>query len=115
MDLNQRLTRLRAPLVAAGDGELYPKWNTPEDQWSKADYWCSLQPATAKEDLVAQQRVETTHLARVETKADITAVDRVRYKGDDYTVDGAPLDWTDVSIYGQEAHWKVFLKRITGG
>lgn len=115
MDLNQRITRLRAPLAMGSDGSLYPKWNAPESEWTMDDYWCSMQPVGSKEDLVSQQRVESTHIARLETKADVTAIDRMRYKGNDYTVDGLPLDWTDVSIYGQEAHWKVFLKMTTGG
>ena len=115
MDLNQRITRLRAPLVEGSDGSLYPRWNTPEDQWSKVDYWCSMQPVGSREDLVSQQRVESTHITRLEPGADVLAIDRMRYNGLDYTVDGEPLDWTDVAIYGQEAHWKCFLKRITGG
>jgi hypothetical protein len=112
MDLNQRLTRLRAPLDSNGE----PNWSTPEVQWTKDTWWGSLQPVGSREDLVSQNRVESTHISRWEPAADITAYDRVRdAKGKDYTVDGEPGDWSDVGEYGQEAHWKVFLKRITGG
>lgn len=112
MDLNQRLTRLRAPLDS--DGE--PNWRAAEATWSKVDYWGSLQPVGSREDLVSQNRVESSHISRLEPGADITAVDRIRdARGKDYTVDGDPLDWTDVGEYGQQAHWKVFLRRITGG
>lgn len=110
MDLNQRLTRLRAPLSAEGE----PRWNTAESLWDKVDYWGTLQPVGSREDLVSQNRVESTHISRWEPAADITAVDRVRADGKDFTVDGEPMDWTSQD-YGQEAHWKVFLKRITGG
>jgi hypothetical protein len=107
--------RLRAPLVATGDGSLEPNWGRPESEWSKVTYWGSLQPVGSREDLVSQNRVESTHVSRWEPGADITALDRVRYNGKDFTVDGEPLDWSDVELYGQEAHWKAFLKRITGG
>lgn len=114
MELNQRLTRLRAPLVAGSDGSPYPKWNTPESAWDKADYWCSFQGVGTREDLVAQDRTETDHIAELEPAADVTSMDRIRYKGSDYTIDGDPLDWTGED-YADDAHWKVFCKRITGG
>jgi hypothetical protein len=103
---------MRAPLDSNGE----PNWSSAEVNWNKADYWASLQPVGSKEDLVAQNRVESTHISRWEPAADVTSIDRVRdvAKGKDYTVDGAPFDWTDPD-YGQEAHWKVFLKRIEGG
>lgn len=114
MDLNQRITRLRAPIVVGPDGSSAPRWNTPENQWTIDDYWCSFQPVSSKEDLVSQQRVESTHLARLEPNADITAVDRLRYRGRDYTVDGEPLEWMETDGSTRH-HWKTFCKRITGG
>lgn len=115
MDLNQRLTRMRAPLVVTGDGATEPNWSRPESEWAMVDYWGTLQPVGTREELQAQNRIESTHISRWEPAADITALDRVRYNGKDYTVDGEPGDWSDTGQYGQEAHWKVFLKRITGG
>ena len=114
MDLNQRITRLRAPLAAGSDGGQYPNWSAPENTWDNIEYWASFQPVGSREDLVSQQRVESTHVSRVEPAADITAEDRIRHNGKDYTVDGEPLDWTDPD-YGEQTHWKLFLKRITGG
>jgi hypothetical protein len=112
MDLNRRLTRMRAPL----DSNSEPNWSRPEVEWSKVTYWATLQPLGTREELRAQNRVESTHISRWEPSADITALDRVRDdKGKDYTVDGEPGDWSDVGEYGDQAHWKVFLKRITGG
>lgn len=115
MDLDQRLTRLRAPLAASADGTLSPNWGALESAWDKVDYWCSFQPVGTREDLVAQDRTETDHIAEVVPDADITSADRIRYKGQDYTVDGEPLDFSDTDLYADEAHYKVFCKQIRGG
>lgn len=115
MDLNARTTRLRPPSTVGSDGAARPDWHASEGFWSKADYWCSpFQPVSSDEALVGQDRRESTHVTTVEPGADIVPSDRLRYQGNDYAIQGRPDDWTS-SDYGQQAHWHVFLRRVTGG
>lgn len=114
MDLNKRITRLRAPMTVGSDGAARPDWHASESLWDKADYWCELQPLKSDDDKVGQDRVDSTHVSTIEPGADIATTDRFRYQGNDYTIDGRPDDWTSPD-YGQQAHWHVFLRRVTGG
>jgi hypothetical protein len=107
------VTRLRAPVAAGPDGLSIPNWKAAEATWSKVDYPnSSFQPLGSTEDVVAQQRAESTHKWFAPAGADVVATDRLRFGGLDYQVDGDPERWR---IDGREHHLEVLCFRITGG
>lgn len=115
MNLGQdTVTRLRAPVIPGPDDEPIIDWdNTPDDDLDKVEYpGSSFQPLSSNENLVAQQRTESTHRWFAPAGADVVATDRVRFNGLDYQVDGEPERWR---IRNREHHVEVLCFRITGG
>lgn len=114
MQLGQDLvTRLRAPSSTGPDGLPVANWKSAESTWSKVDYpGSSFQPLGSTEDVVAQQRTESTHKWFAPAGADVVATDRLRFGGLDYQVDGDPERWR---IGGREHHVEVLCFRIVGG
>jgi len=108
------VTRLRAPAVAGPDGISVPDWDSAEAGWNKVDYTgCQFQPLSSTEDVVAQQRTESTHRAFMPAGADVLATDRLRYRGIDYQVDGEPERWADEGDV--DDHTEALCFRIQGG
>ena len=114
MRFRDTLTRLRAPDVTGPDGATIPgDWSTvTEGQLLKVDYPCEFQPLGSTEDVVAQQRTESTHRAFLPADADVLPTDRLRFLGVDYQVDGAPEVWRR---RGRTHHLEALCFRIQGG
>lgn len=114
MHFHDTVTRLRAPNSTGPDGAEIPgDWdNTPDEALDKTDYPCEFQPLSSTENVVAQQRVESTHRAFLPAGADVLATDRLRFNGVDYQVDGDPERWR---IRGREHHIEVLCFRVQGG
>lgn len=101
---------VRAGAIAGPDDD-------PIESWLPADvivtpYAGEFQPVSSTEDVVNQQRTEATHKAFLAAGTDVTAKDRLRYKGLDYQIDGQPERW---SPHGTEHHIEVFCLRVEGG
>ena len=90
-----KCTRLRAAPSTGPDGAPVPgDWQkTPEDQLLKLDLYCEFQPQSELEDVVGQQRTESTRSVWFYSDADVLSTDGLRYQGDDYQVDGKPKPW----------------------
>ena len=112
MRFRDTVTRLRAPMVAGVDGVSVQNWKAAEGTWSIVDYSGEFQPLSSTEDVVAQQRTESTHRAFLPPGADVLATDRLRFAGLDYQVDGEPERHR---IRGAEHHLEVLCFRIKGG
>lgn len=114
MRFRDTLTRLRAPDTTGPDGATIPgDWSSVnEGQLDKVDYPCEFQPLGSTEDLVAQQRTESTHRAFLPAGADVLATDRLRFHGVDYQVDGEPERWRN---RGRDHHTEALCFRIQGG
>lgn len=112
MRFRDTLTRLRAPTGTSVDGMQVQNWKSDESTWTKTDYPCEFQPLGSTEDIVAQQRTESTHRAFLPADADVLATDRLRFLGDDYQVDGQPELWRS---RGANHHLEVLAFRIEGG
>jgi hypothetical protein len=112
MRLRDTVTRLRAPTITGVDGIPVQNWKAAESLWAKTDYPCEFQPLGSTEDLVAQQRTESTHRAFLPADADVLPTDRLRFEGLDYQVDGQPEVWRR---RGTIHHQEALCFRIAGG
>lgn len=114
MRLRDTVTRLRAPNTTGPDGATIPgDWtNATEGQLLKVDYAAEFQPLGSTEDVVAQQRTESTHKVFMPPDADVLPTDRIRYQGIDYQVDGQPEAWGRA---GRTHHLEVLVFRVQGG
>lgn len=112
MKFRDTVTRLRAPVITGVDGTQVPNWKAAEGTWSKIDYSGEFQPLGSTEDIVAQQRTESTHRAFLPADADVVVTDRLRFQGVDYQVDGEPERWR---FRGANHHLEVLCFRIQGG
>lgn len=100
---------LRAGTSPAPDGgDPVPNWAAA----TTASYRGELQPVETAENVVAQQRTLSTHLAYLPANADVKATDRLRHQGRDYEIDGEPEAWR---AWGQAHHIEVPCYRVTGG
>lgn len=103
------VTVVRAGALPAPDG------GNPLPNWAivtTVDYPGELQPLNTSEDIVGQQRTDSTHKAFLPAGADVRATDRLRHQGRDYEVDGEPERWR---AWGSDHHVEVRCFRITGG
>lgn len=112
MRFRDTVTRLRAPTVVGVDGVAVQNWKAAEGSWSIVAYSGEFQPLSSTEDVVAQQRTESTHRAFLPAGADVLATDRLRFGGLDYQVDGEP---ERLRIRGAEHHVEALCFRIKGG
>lgn len=114
MRFRDTATRLRAPDVTGPDGATIPgNWSTvTEGQLLKVDYPAEFQPLGSTEDVVAQQRTESTHKVFLPDYADVLSTDRIRFLGVDYQVDGQPELWRKG---GRNHHLEVLCFRVQGG
>lgn len=112
MRFRDTVTRLRAPTVTGVDGVQVQNWKSDESLWTKTDYPCEFQPLSSSEDVVAQQRTESTHRAFLPADADVLSTDRLRFQGLDYQVDGQPEMWRKG---GRNHHAEALCFRIQGG
>lgn len=108
------VTRLRAPDATGPDGATVPgDWSAvTEGQLLKVDYPAEFQPLGSTEDVVAQQRTESTHKVFLPSAADVLPTDRIRFLGVDYQVDGQPEAWRR---NGRSHHLEVLVFRVQGG
>lgn len=112
MRFRDTVTRLRAPTVAGVDGVQVQNWKAAESLWTKTDYPCEFQPLGSTEDVVAQQRTESTHRVFLPADADVLPTDRLRFQALDYQVDGQPEVWRR---RGSNHHIEALAFRIKGG
>lgn len=114
MRFRDTVTRLRAPNVTGPDGATIPgNWSSVlEGQLLKVDYLGEFQPISSTEDVVGQERTESTHKVFLPAAADVKATDRIRFFGVDYDIDGAPEVHR---LRGRDHHVEVFCRRIQGG
>lgn len=114
MRFRDTVTRLRAPDVVGIDGATIPgDWASVTDgQLLKVDYPAEFQPLGSNENMVAQQRTESTHRVFLPAEADVLSTDRIRFLGVDYQVDGEPERWRRGR---RNHHLEVLLYRISGG
>lgn len=114
MRLTGTATRLRAPDTVGPDGAAIPgDWARVTDgQLLKADYPAEIQPLVSTEDVVAQQRTESTHVVFLPSDADVVPTDRIRFLGIDYQVDGQPEQWRRGN---RIHHLEVLVFRVQGG
>lgn len=106
------VTVVRAPTSTGPDGAVEPDWTVPESSLVKTEYQGEFQPIASAEDIVGQERVQSTHKAFLPPNADVQSNDRLRFLGVDYWVDGAPEDHRH---RGRPHHIEVFAFLVTGG
>lgn len=109
MRFRDTVTVVRAGTTTPPDGgDPIPNWATA----TTVDYPGEFQPLSSTENVVAQQRTDSTHRAFLPAGADVKTTDRLRHLGLEYEVDGQPERWR---IRGRDHHLEVFCFRVTGG
>jgi hypothetical protein len=109
MRFRDTVTVVRAGVTPSPDGgDDIPDWGTA----TTTDYPGELQPLSSSEDVVAQQRTDSTHKGFLPADADVKPTDRLRHLGLDYDIDGVPEVWR---ARGRPHHLEVPCYRITGG
>jgi hypothetical protein len=103
------VTVVRAPELVGPDGATSPDWN---GTLITTDYPGEFQPISSTEEIVGQERTESTHKAFLPADADVKATDRLRFLGVDYTVDGDPEHHRS---RGRPHHIEAFCFRVQGG
>jgi len=106
------VTVVRAPTIVEPDGSTAPDWTVAEGALTKTDYPGEFQPISSTEEIVGQERTESTHKAFLPPEADVTAADRLRFLGVDYWIDGPPENHRH---RGRPHHIEAFCFRVTGG
>lgn len=114
MPYRDTVTRLRAPDVVGPDNAVVPgDWATvAEGNLDKVDYPGEFQPVSSTEEIVGQQRTESTHKSFLPPDADVLVTDRLRFQGLDYSVTGEPERHRH---RGRLHHLEVFCFRVQGG
>jgi hypothetical protein len=109
MRFRDTVSVVRAGSTASPDGgDAIPDWTAA----TVTDYPGELQPLSSTEDVVLQERTDSTHRAFLPAEADVKAIDRLRHLGLDYEVDGQPEVWRK---RGRPSHQEVLCFRIVGG
>jgi hypothetical protein len=106
------VTVVRAPTVVGPDGAAGIDWTAPESSWVLTDYAGEFQEVSSTEDVVGQQRTESTYFAALPANADVLATDRLRFMGLDYSVIRNPAQRRH---RGRPHHVEVYCLRVTGG
>jgi len=106
------VTVVRAPTAAGPDGATAPDWAVPEGSLTLTEYPGEFQPISSTEEIVGQERIQSTHKAFLPYDADVTAADRLRFLGAEYWVDGAPENHRH---RGRPHHIEAFCFRVQGG
>jgi hypothetical protein len=89
------------------DGDPLPGTGTRTDVGG-----CSVQPRLSSELTDSRDTVITGLIAYIPAGTDITATDRIEFRGVAYAVDGDPGFWDD--MVGIADHIEVALRRVTG-
>jgi hypothetical protein len=100
---------VRAGTTASPDG------GDPLLNWATAtttDYPGELQPLSSTENVVAQQRTDSTHRAFLPADADVKATDRLLHQGLYFEIDGEPEVWR---FGGRVHHVEALCFRMVGG
>lgn len=103
------VTVVRAPQAAGPDGAPAADW---DGSLTLTDYAGEFQPVSSTEDLVGQERLQSTHKAFLPSDADVTAIDRIRFLGVEYWIDGPPENHRH---RGRPHHIEAFCFRVQGG
>ena len=106
------VTVVRAPVTTGPDGAESIDWTVPDSELTTVEYDGEFQPISSAEDIVGQERVQSTHKAFLPADADVAATDRLRFLGADYWVDGAPEAHRH---RGRPHHIEVFCFAVQGG
>lgn len=104
------ITRLRPVLITDGHGNTVPDWSQPPAELPIGG--CSVQPAATAEVLTSRDTVQDQWTVWAPRFADITASDRVRWRGIDYEVLGQPAAWD--SPTGALSHQQFNMQRWEG-
>lgn len=108
-------TRLRG-VAAAGQYGNPAAIDWTESTLDKADYACEFQPEPGRtastEDVQQQERVVTHWHLYLPAGADVTAVDRWRFLGIDYEIEG---DVKRFRARGNDHHLEARVMRVSGG
>lgn len=102
------ITRLRAPFVTDSYGNHVLDWSTPAELTITG---CRVQPLQSNEYTTDSERIAVRLRTFAPAGSDVTGVDRIRFNGIDYSVDGDPLAWS--SPTGGLAHLEFFIERVT--
>lgn len=100
---------VRAGTSASPDGgDPIPNWATA----TTVDYAGELQELSSTEDVVAQQRTDSTYKAFLPADADVLPTDRLLHLGLYYEIVGMP---DRQRSRGRDHHYEVRCSRIAGG
>lgn len=107
------VTVVRAGALPSPDGgDPLPDWGPAATTVAyPGDFQPLASAHSATEDVVGQQRTESTHTAYMPASADVKPTDRLRFQGLDYEVEGVERWRMD----GADHHIEVRCYRITGG
>ena len=104
------VTRLRAPLVDDGHGNMTENWDEP----ASADIWgCRVQPLSSAEVLEHRQAgLEVTKRLLAPYASGVLSTDRIVFAGVTYEVGDDPANHRSPS--GAAAHDEILLRRFDG-
>ena len=106
---NQSIVRLRAG-TKDSRGSIIPDWSNPNRLTING---CSVQPAgTSLTQDGRIQGITDGYTCYAPPTADVKAGDRIRYEGQDYTINGEPRLWK--SATGRVTHMQINLERWEG-
>lgn len=106
MLLADSVTRLRATTTTDDYGNTVRDWGAP----TSTPYAAEVQPLSAAENVVDQERLETRWRCWLYPTADVVATDRIAWDGATYEIEG------DVEVWKQKGrlhHLKLILSKIT--
>ena len=108
MKLSDTVQRLRATATGDGYGNDQLDWSVPDTQTLPAE----VQPLSAAENVVDQQRTTTRWRMWLGPHVDVLATDRFVWDGDTFEVEGDVERW---KIRGRLHHLKVILIKVEQG
>lgn len=108
MLLADHVYRLRAVTTDDGYGNQTTDWSLA----TSVEYSAEVQPLSADENDVNQQRTETRWRLWLSARADLIATDRIVWDGNTYEVYGDVERW---KARGRMHHVKAILRKITQG
>lgn len=107
MNLTDTVTVLNPTSTTDGYNNTVESWATPTETASPA--WVGGQ--ATREVLAAGDRTTQLLACILPASAPVTAKSRIRWRGDDYTIDGAPLPQSRRSVLH---HYELTLKLVEG-
>lgn len=108
MLLSQEITILTPGETTDDYGNTVQDWSAPTER-TVAAY---VRPAAASENIADRNAVTAAWQVHTNDR-NIGALDRIRYDGVVYEIDGKPLTW-DKTPRGGTGHTKLLLRRVDG-